>query len=155
MSIAPVIHTVHVALTPERAFAVFVEGIGDWWQKGKTLGEPHAAIVIEPQAGGRWFERDAKGTEIDWGKVIDWSPPHRLLLGWQLDAKFRYDPNFLTEVELSFVPEGDGTRVTLEHRDLERFGSDAPTVRENIGGCNGWPFHLEAYANYANTKESA
>jgi hypothetical protein len=50
------------------------------------------------------------------------------------------------------VPDGDGTLVTLEHRDLERFGSDAAKVRENIG--EGWPFHLDAYAIYANNKES-
>lgn len=154
MSIAPVVATVRVSLPPERAFTAFVEGIGDWWQKGKTIGaEPHVAIVLEPRAGGRWFERDAKGAECDWGKVLAWDPPHRLLLGWQLDARFRHDPAFLTEVELSFAADGDGTLVTLEHRDLERFGSDAAKVRENIG--EGWPFHLGAYAVYANDKESA
>jgi uncharacterized protein YndB with AHSA1/START domain len=154
MSIAPVVKTVRVTLPPERAFAAFAEGIGDWWQKGKTIGaEPHVTIVIEPRPGGRWFERDARGVETQWGQVLAWDPPHRLLLGWQLDAKFRYDPAFLTEVELSFVADGDGTLVTLEHRDLERFGADAPKVRENIG--EGWPFHLDAYAIYANDKESA
>jgi uncharacterized protein YndB with AHSA1/START domain len=154
MSIAPVVKTVRVSLPPERAFTAFVEGISQWWQKGKTIGaEPHVAIVIEPRAGGRWFERDAQGTECDWGQVLAWEPPHRLLLGWQLDAKFRYDPAILTEVELSFSPTGSGTSVTLEHRNLERFGADAPKVRESIG--EGWPFHLDAYAAYANDKEIA
>jgi uncharacterized protein YndB with AHSA1/START domain len=154
MSIAPVVKTVRVSLPPERAFAVFAEDIGNWWQKGKTIGsEPHVAIVIEPRAGGRWFERDAKGAECDWGQVLAWEPPHRLLLGWQLDARFRYDPNLITEVELSFAPDGDGTRVTLEHRNLERFGADAAKVRESIG--EGWPFHLDAYAAYADRKEAA
>lgn len=154
MSIAPVVKTVRVALPPERAFTAFVEGIGEWWQKGKTIGaQPHVAIVIEPQAGGRWFERDARGAECDWGKVLAWEPPHRLLLGWQLDARFRYDPDVLTEVELSFTPDGDGTSVTLEHRNLERFGADAARVRESIG--DGWPFHLDAYAAYANGAQAS
>jgi uncharacterized protein YndB with AHSA1/START domain len=154
VSIAPVVKAVRVALPPQRAFEVFTDGISHWWAKGTTIGkEPHVAIVIEPQAGGRWFERDANGAECDWGKVLAWEPPHRLLLGWQLDARFRYDPAVLTEVELSFVADGDGTKVTLEHRNLERFGADAGTVRESIG--KGWPTHLDAFAAYADSTENA
>jgi uncharacterized protein YndB with AHSA1/START domain len=154
MSIAPVVKTVRVALPPERAFTVFAEGIGDWWQKGKTPApQPHVAIVIEPHAGGRWFERDAHGAETQWGQVLAYDPPHRLLLGWQLNARFAYDPTLINEVELSFVADGNGTLVTLEHRDLERLGSDAAPFAERI--TEGWGFHLDAYAAYVDSKENA
>ena len=120
----------------------------DWWPKGKTIARnPHTAIVIEPRVNGRWFERDAEGNETPWGKVLVWEPPSRLLLGWQINAHWIYDPEFLTEVELTFLPaEGGGTLVTLEHRNLERFGADAERHAKQLGG--GWPTHLAQFANF-------
>jgi hypothetical protein len=35
--------------------------------------------------------------------VLAWEPPGRLLLGWQLGAEWKYDPDFLTELELTFA----------------------------------------------------
>lgn len=149
MTIAPIEKTVTVGAPPARAFAIFTRDIGRWWPRGKTIGaKPHAQIVIEPRVGGRWFERDDDGAETDWGKVLDWAPPNRLLLGWQLDAAFKYDPAFLTEVELIFAAAGDGkTRVTLIHRELERYGDSAEKVAAQVGG--GWPTMLGHFADYA------
>ena len=150
MSVAPIVLTVEVAAAPARAFELFATRMGEWWPKGGTIGKKHhAVIIVEPREGGRWFERDADGVECQWGKVLAWDPPARLLLGWQLDTTFTYDPDFLTEVELTFAPrEGGGTRVTLEHRNLERFGANAATHAEKLNG--GWPSRLDGFAAYAN-----
>lgn len=144
MTIAPVRCSVEVSQDPARAFALFATRIVDWW-RDKTIGtKPPIAIVIEPFAGGRWYERDEDGVECNWGKVLAWEPPVRLLLGWQLDSRFKFDPNLVTEVELSFrpLPTG-GTEVTLEHRQLERLGSDAPRVAALLGG--GWAALINHY----------
>ena len=78
-------------------------------------------------------------------------PPGRLLLGWQLDSTFAYDPDFVTEVELTFAPaEGGGTLVTLEHRNLERFGANAASHAEKLR--NGWPTRVDDFAKYANAQ---
>ena len=155
MSITPIVQSVTVGLPPQRAFDIFATRMGGWWKPGMTIGaKPHVEIVVEPHAGGRWFERDADGTETDWGKVIAWAPPYRLLLGWQLDATFSYDPNLVTEVEISFEDLGNGsTRVTLEHRNLERFGPTARKVAESLGG--GWPGLMQLYADLAQSEEKA
>ena len=80
MSIAPIVRTIQVKAPPARAFDLFTSRIGDWWPKG--IGKaPHVAIVMEPRVGGRWFERDADGNETQWGKVLSWEPPARLLHG--------------------------------------------------------------------------
>ena len=149
MSIAPIIRTVQVKAAPGRAFELFATHMERWWPKGRTIGKnPHAAIVIEPRPGGEWFERDADGNKTHWGKVLAWEPPARLLLGWQINTQWGFDPNLVTEVELTFVAaEGGGTLVTLEHRNLERFGTDAARHAEKLGG--GWPTHLAQFADYA------
>ena len=149
MTIAPIIHSVEVKAAPARAFDLFTSHMEQWWKKGQTPAKnPHVAIVIEPRGGERWFERDAEGAETQWGKVLAWEPPSRLLLGWQLSTKWGYDPQLLTEVELTFVPlDSGGTRVTLEHRNLERFGADATQHAERIR--SGWPKHIVQFAQYA------
>jgi uncharacterized protein YndB with AHSA1/START domain len=111
------------------------------------------AIVVEPRPGGRWFERDAEGAECEWGKVLAWEPPTRVLLGWQLNSRFAYDPEFLTEVELTFAAAtGGGSIVTLEHRNLERCGDDAEKIAGLLGG--GWPTCLTEFASYADAHSS-
>jgi uncharacterized protein YndB with AHSA1/START domain len=152
VSIAPIVRTVEVKASPETAFDLFASHMQDWWPKGRTIGKsPHVAIVIEPRGGGRWYERDADGQETDWGKVLAWEPPFRLLLGWQINSSWAYDPEMLTEVELSFAATATGgTSVTLEHRNLERFGRDAARHAEKLGG--GWPIHLADFAQYTNDR---
>ena len=154
MSIAPVVKSVTVKASPERAFELFTGRWRDGGRSDRRVGEsPHVAIVVEPRAGGRWFESDAEGVETNWGKVLAWEPPTRLLLGWQLDSRFAYDPNFLTEVELTFAPAaGGGAIVTLEHRNLERFGDDAEIVATQIDV--GWPKFLAEFAGYADAHSS-
>jgi uncharacterized protein YndB with AHSA1/START domain len=146
MSIAPIVQSVTVAVPPDRAFTLFTGSIGRWWKRGMTIGaKPHEEVVIEPHAGGRWFERDEDGAETEWGRVLAWEPPDRVLLGWQIDAAFKYDPDLTTEVEVTFVPDDTGTRVTLTHSRLERFGDSAERIAAQLGG--GWPGLLQLFAD--------
>jgi uncharacterized protein YndB with AHSA1/START domain len=150
MTIQPIHRAVDVKAPLARAFELFTGRMGDWWPRGRTVGpSDHVAIVIEPQVNGRWFERAADGVETDWGKVLAWEPPSRVLLAWQLGVDWTYNPDFLTEVEITFIalPHG-GTRVNLEHRNLERFGDQAAARRAQLDG--GWPGKLAGYADLAN-----
>lgn len=154
MTIAPIRHSIHVAVPPQRAFELFTGHMGRWWHPGHHIApKPFIDIVIEPGPGGRWYERDADGVETPWGKVLEWSPPERVLLAWQLDAEFRYDPDFLTELELAFTPAEGGTRVTLIHRDLERFGDSAAKLQ--AGMDEGWGMLVGLYQIYANKEIAA
>ncbi|MBL8687645.1 MAG: SRPBCC family protein [Rhodospirillaceae bacterium] len=144
---APVRRSVTVKASPARAFEVFTAEFGRWWPKGHHIGKsPMSGGVIEPKAGGRWYEVCEDGSQCNWGKVLAWEPPMRLVLAWQLNAAFQYDPSFFTEVEVRFTPEGEATRVDLEHRNLERFGSDAEKLATSIGADSGWLSILQSYA---------
>jgi uncharacterized protein YndB with AHSA1/START domain len=144
---APVRKSIFVNAPQRHAFEVFTAGIGRWWPKTHKTGPTDLdRPIIEPKEGGRWYELEVDGTECEIGKVAVWDPPSRLVLIWQLTPEFTYDPDLITEVEVLFMPEGDGTRVELEHRDLERMGEKAEAMRETISGPGGWPALLELFA---------
>jgi len=148
---APVRKSVRVDAPPERAFEVFTAGIGRWWPKSHHIGAAELdAPVIEPKAGGRWYERGVDGVECEIGKVLVWEPPARLVLAWQLTADWKYDRNLVTEVEVRFIPDGAGaTRVKLEHRNLERYGDRTDVLRGQIDSAGGWSSLLQLFAEAA------
>ncbi|HYE48360.1 MAG TPA: SRPBCC family protein [Azospirillaceae bacterium] len=151
MSIAPIVRAVEVKAGPARAFDLFTANMGLWWPRSFSIAPaPQASVHLEPREGGRWFERDEAGGETDWGRVLVWDPPSRLVLAWQITARWSFDPDLVTEVELAFEPAGEGrTRVTLEHRNLERFGADAEAVAGHLGG--GWQKPLDLFAQLVET----
>jgi uncharacterized protein YndB with AHSA1/START domain len=135
----------------EHAFDVFTGGFAGWWPlESHHIGEqPAETAVLEPRTGGRWFERAADGSECDWGSVLVWEPPRRLVLSWHLGADWAYDPDpdRASEIEVTFVAEGESaTLVALEHRRLERHGAGAEKIRAGVSGPGGWPTLLEMFA---------
>jgi len=139
--------TLTVDATQERAFDVFTEGFDTWWPRTHHTGEGDLVeAVIEGREGGRWYGRTTVGEE-EWGRVLVWDRPDRLVLDWQLDADFKYDANFHTDIEVRFVAEGEGrTRVEFEHRDLERYGERAAAHAAALGSEGGWKGILDTYA---------
>jgi len=135
----------------ERAFRVFTAEMSSWWPLAThKIGAAAAKeAVIEPFVGGRWFERGVDGSECDWGKVLTWSPPHRLVLAWEITADWKYDAAIHTEVEVRFVAEGSATRVELEHRCLEAYGDRAEEMRGILGSPGGWGGMLDTFAERA------
>jgi uncharacterized protein YndB with AHSA1/START domain len=150
-SVEPVRKQVVVATSQERAFRVFTEDIDRWWPREHHIGEsPLQRAVLEPRAGGRWYAVCEDGSECDTGKVLTWEPPRRLVLAWQITSQWKYDPTFLTEVEVRFIADGPKkTRVELEHRNLERYGEGALELRKGIDAPEGWGRTLETFARVA------
>jgi uncharacterized protein YndB with AHSA1/START domain len=137
---------------PERAFAVFTEGMTSWWpmQSHSIAPGPMAAAVIEPHAGGRWFERSEDGSECDWGRVVAWEPPDRVVLTWQISPEWQYDAGLHTEIEVRFTAEDERrTRVDLEHRNLEAYAERAEQMRTILGSDGGWDSLLGSFAEAA------
>jgi uncharacterized protein YndB with AHSA1/START domain len=132
-----------------RAFAVFTERFFTWWPSSHHIGDAELAdAVIEPEVGGRWYERGVDGVECDWGRVLAFDPPDRLVLSWHLRGDWSYDPDpaKASEIEIRFVEDEPGTtRVELSHRHIERH--DVPEdVARGVGSPNGWAGILATYA---------
>jgi len=148
---APVVQSVRVKLAPAAAFDLFANRFDAWWPRDKSAnpGTTLVEAVLEPKVGGRWYERGANGTICEWGRVLAYEPGRRLVINWQLGADYRYDPNLVTEVEILFQPDGEGTLVTLEHRNIENFGPNWEQMRAGINSPGGWPGILQAYVDTA------
>ncbi|MCW5658509.1 MAG: SRPBCC family protein [Burkholderiaceae bacterium] len=137
------------------AFEVFTAQIDTWWPMASHhIGEADcAAVLIEPRPGGRWYERGVDGVECVWGQVLVWEAPRRVVLLWQLNAQFRFDPAIHTEVDVRFIAVDAGTtRVELEHRGLEAYGADAMAMHETFSSPNGWNGMLEHFAQVADRR---
>lgn len=140
--------TVTVAAPIEKAFRIFTESIATWWPPAYHIGEAEMAeAVMEPRVGGRWYERGVDGSECDWGQVLVWEPPHRLVVTWQITGEWRYDPDpeRASEVEVRFTADGpEQTTVELQHRLLERL-TGGQAMHDAISGAGGWAGVLAGY----------
>jgi uncharacterized protein YndB with AHSA1/START domain len=135
----------------EHVFKVFTEQQDTWWPRSHHIGScEQFTAMMEPRTGGRWYERGADGSECNWGRVLAWEPPRRLLLAWDINADWKYEEGLGTEVEVSFVPESsERTRVLLEHRKLERYGDKAEMMRSVFESEGAWSGMLVTFAKVA------
>jgi uncharacterized protein YndB with AHSA1/START domain len=134
------------------AWRVFTEKMGTWWPLDiYKIGTARAVdAVIEPHVGGRWYERGEDGSTCDWGRVLSWEPPSRLVLTWDVNADWQYDPTLNTELELRFISEGQSsTRVELEHRRLDRYGARRDEMRRVFDVEGDWGRLLQSFARIA------
>jgi uncharacterized protein YndB with AHSA1/START domain len=154
--VEPVIKQIVIEAPQAHVFRVFTDGMDSWWPREHHVGtSPMARSILEPGAGGRWYATCVDGTECDVGRVLEWDPPRRVVLAWQLTADWKFDPDFVTEVEVTFTAEGPRTtRVQLEHRNLARFGVVAPQLREAVNASNGWELILSNFAAVAERWET-
>ena len=132
----------------DHVFAVFTEGQNTWWPRDHHIGGTKSfTAVMEPRVGGRWFERGDDGSECNWGRVLAWDPPRRVVVSWDIGADWKYDANLGTEVEVQFIAESeDRTRVQLEHRKLHRYGDKAEMMRAMFDSEGAWMATLAAMA---------
>ena len=135
-----IVKTVVVDFAPAEAFDLFTTRIASWWPAGTHSygGDTVRDVVIEQQVGGRLYEVTDEG-EQDWANVREWDPPRRFLLEWLIGQACG------TEVEVTFEPEGEGSRVVLEHR-----GFAVGDARENYAG--GWDVVLAPFVESASKK---
>ena len=133
----------------KHAFEVWTAKTSGWWPISHTVtGQPGLEVVFEGRPGGRIFERTPAGLEVDWGEITVWEPPRRLGYVWHIHA----DRADATEVEITFVDQGDGTtRVDIEHRGWERLGARGPRWRDANGA--GWDGVLPSFRSACSRAE--
>ena len=151
-AVAPIVRTITVNRPVEEAFRIFTEEMAAWWpldQYSRAYAEHRGTdvtsetVVVEGHVGGRIYEVLSNGEQTSWGEVLVWEPSGRVVYAWKPHSR----PIPATEVEVTFTPEGDRTRVVLEHRGWERVGDAAPDGRETY--ARGWPLVLASFERAA------
>ena len=138
-----------VEATPEDAFHLFTDEISLWWRPHtRYWNDPERGLYlkIEPGVGGRWIEvydpDSGEGMEV--GRVTRWEPPGLLALTW---TQVGWPDDLETELELTFEPVPEGTRVRLSHSGFEPLGDEAAATS---GGYEaGWREILGWLAEHA------
>jgi hypothetical protein len=148
-----VVRSVTVPLSQARTFELFTGRMTDFWPPEHSIGTSAIAeVVVEPRVGGRWFERGVDGSECAWGRVASWEPPRKVVLLWQIGADWQFDPDFETEVDVTFTEDGSGrTRLDLRHRNLQRYGDQVEQMRAIFDSPGGWTGTLTRFVELANS----
>lgn len=145
MSVTGTLAALHKSLTVdcdvEHAFRMFTEEIASWWptHSHSVGGDKVVTVVFDGRLDGSVYEQQADGTITEWGRILEWDPPHRLVLAWH-PAR---DASEATQVEVRFVADGEATRVELEHRGWEIRGEKAADARASYE--TGWDDVLGYY----------
>lgn len=100
---------------PARVFAAWLDpgSLARWMQPGAATG---ALVTTDPRVGGRYRivmrfpDRDVEHS----GRYLTIEPPRRLVFTWQSAATDLRE----TVVTVELRADGDGTALTLTHRQL-------------------------------------
>jgi uncharacterized protein YndB with AHSA1/START domain len=106
---APIAHEYSLRCGAERAFAVYTERIGEWWDPRYTANaETLRTVTIEPKVGGRVYAVHGDLGKDDWGEVTVWEPGRRLVHTFSLAQ----DPRHPSEVAVEFVSSGSSGQAS-------------------------------------------
>jgi uncharacterized protein YndB with AHSA1/START domain len=141
--LTPIRKTIVVSWDQTRAFRRFTQEIGAWWPlRSHSVGRDRAeTVVFEKGVGGRIVEKIRGGQECTWGTVKAWDPPRRVSFTWHPgDERER-----ATQIDLSFEPVPEGTRLVLVHSRWEALGALGKMARR--GYPIGWAYVLRLWAD--------
>lgn len=145
----PIRKRVVVHCDVERAFDLYTNGMDTWWplethsRADEVDGAKVERIEFPTGAGRPILEHLSTGESLSWGEVVEYDRPRMVLIAWKPNA----NPNPPTELEITFTPEGDGTRVELVHRGWERLGPLAEEGRADYD--EGWDLVLGRFVRAA------
>jgi uncharacterized protein YndB with AHSA1/START domain len=130
----------------EHAFRVFTEEIHTWWPLRTHAVDTDQSdmVILEDREGGRLFERTPAGDEHLWGTVVVWDPPHRVGYSWHPGR----GEETSQEVDVTFTPAGEGTRVDVRHWGWEKLGEGLDETFASYE--EGWDLVLGNYVEAAN-----
>ena len=151
--------SIEVQAPIERAFEVFTDDIGSWWDPTHHILEAELAeMVFEPRVGGHVYDRGVDGSECRWARVLAYEPPYRVVFSWDVSTRWQLETDHekTSEVEVRFIAEGpERTRVELEHRNLERHGGGWEQMRDAVGSPGGWPAGMRSFADRVETRSGS
>ncbi|MGH7717589.1 MAG: SRPBCC family protein [Gemmatimonadaceae bacterium] len=130
------VYVTYIATTPDKVWRALVDTdvMRRYWVDPISNAPAHEN-VSDWKPGSRWEHRrvDEAGTVDMVGKVVESTPPRRLVVTWAR-PKDAEDASKHSRVTFDIEPHGGGlVRLTVTHEDLE----GDPQMLEGIS--SGWP----------------
>jgi uncharacterized glyoxalase superfamily protein PhnB len=132
--------------TPPAVLATFVDEIAQWFRV--TPPEPVdftvTGLQLEAVAGGRLVATGDDSEEAVLATVASWDTHTGGLLRVAADG---------TTAEVRVRPDGDGTRLAVDHRGLERLNGEGRDAAYRYG-ARLWPVWFECHVDPARTRRT-
>jgi uncharacterized protein YndB with AHSA1/START domain len=133
------VYVTYIASTPEKVWEALTSAE---FTKRFFFGR---AVEVEPKVGGSFAMRMPDGRYDIKGKVIEWDPPRRLSVTWEVDfEEFRELPESLVTYDIE--PMGGSVKLTM----TEAHRWDVPDAIL-AGGRQGWPLILSSLKSMLET----
>ncbi len=133
------VYVVYISTTPEKLWNALLDSkmTAQYWQHDN---------VSDWKPGSRWEHRtsDKERTLHLVGKVVESSPPRRLVLTWAAPADEAHEKKH-SRVTFEIEPVRDVVRLTVTHDDLE------PGSEMLEGITKGWPKVLSSLKSLLET----
>jgi uncharacterized protein YndB with AHSA1/START domain len=126
----PIVREIHIRATPETVFGFFTD-------PGKLTRWLATEATLDPRPGGVCHQEHARedgsgGSFHMRGEFLEVSPPERVVFTWGFTDPDVGVPPGSSVVDVTLTPDGDGTRLRLEHRDLP-----VAAIESHSGGWTG------------------
>lgn len=118
----------YIAATPEKVWQALTDPT---FTRQYFFG---LSAEIEPRAGGRFRLLWPDGRVHISGEVVDWSPPRRLCVSWDIEGMTDFSELPTCLVAYDIVASGEVVRLTM----TESHSWDIPP-EILLGGDEGWP----------------
>ena len=103
-------HQIRIAAAPETVFAYFTD-------PAKMVQWMGTEATLDPRPGGV-CRINPSGQGAVLGQFVEVDPPRRVVFTWGWESEMFATPPQSTLVEVSLMPDGEGTIVQLTHRRL-------------------------------------
>jgi uncharacterized protein YndB with AHSA1/START domain len=134
------VYTIYIAATPEQVWAALTSA------EFSCKYFSGLAVEMEPRLGGHFIVRMPDGTAHISGEVLDYEPPTKLTVSWNVNWPGLVDKLGNTLVTYEIAPAGETVRLTMSERHDRALGDD---ILE--GGRQGWPAILSGLKSLLET----
>ena len=121
-----IVREVRIAAPPADVFPFFTD-------PSKMIVWKAVEATLDPRPGGI-FRIDVTGRDVALGEYVEIDPPRRVVFTFGWEAESSPAPPGSTTVEVTLVPDGDGTLLRLVHRGVP------DEIR--AGSTSGWDHYL-------------
>lgn len=121
---------VRIAARPEIVFSFFID-------PAKMMRWKGISASLDPRPGGI-YRVDINGRDVARGEYLEVAPYSRVVFTWGWEGEGSPLPPGSSTVEVTLIPDGDGTLVRLRHRGLP--------LDQRDSHAEGWNHYLPRLA---------